>query len=75
MGIYNQCAIVPRDEARPGDLIFFTKTYASSGPVSHVGIYTGGNQMIHCGSPIQYADIDSNYWRQHFFAIGRLPAD
>ena len=75
MGIYNQCAIVPRDEARPGDLIFFTKSYASSGPVSHVGIYTGGNQMIHCGSPIQYADIDSNYWRQHFFAIGRLPAD
>ena len=37
-GIYNQCAIVSRSEAKPGDLIFFTKTYNSDGPVSHVGI-------------------------------------
>lgn len=72
-GIYNQCAIVPRDEARPGDLIFFTRTYASDGPVSHVGIYVGGGQMLHCGSPIQYTSIETNYWREHFYAIGRLP--
>lgn len=72
-GIYNQCAIVPRDEAQPGDLIFFTKTYVCDGPVSHVGIYVGDGQMIHCGSPIQYASIESNYWREHFYAIGRLP--
>ncbi len=72
-GIYNQCAIVPRDEAQPGDLIFFTKTYVCDGPVSHVGIYVGDGQMIHCGSPIQYTSIESNYWREHFYAIGRLP--
>lgn len=72
-GIYNQCAIVPRDEAQPGDLIFFTRTYACTSPVSHVGIYVGGKKMIHCGSPIQYADITTNYWRDHFFAFGRLP--
>lgn len=72
-GIYNQCAIVPRDEARPGDLIFFTRTYASDGPVSHVGIYVGGGQMLHCGSPIQYTSTETNYWREHFYAIGRLP--
>lgn len=72
-GIYNQCAIVPRDEAQPGDLIFFTRTYACDGPVSHVGIYVGGGRMIHCGSPIQYTSTETNYWREHFYAIGRLP--
>jgi hypothetical protein len=30
-GIFNQCAIIPPSEARPGDIIFFTGTYASSG--------------------------------------------
>ena len=73
-GIFNQCAVVPREEARPGDLIFFTGTYASGNPVSHVGIYVGGNQMLHCGSPIGYANIDSAYWSSHYYAMGRLPA-
>ena len=73
-GIFNQCAVIPREEARPGDLIFFTGTYASGNPVSHVGIYVGGNQMLHCGSPIGYANIDSVYWSGHYYAMGRLPA-
>lgn len=72
-GIFNQCAIVPRDEMKPGDLVFFTGTYASSTPVSHVGIYVGGNQMLHCGSPIGYADLGSSYWSGHYYATGRLP--
>lgn len=72
-GIFNQCAVVPREEARPGDLVFFTKTYASSTPVSHVGVYVGGNRMLHCGDPIGYANIDSAYWRSHFYAFARLP--
>ena len=28
-GIYNQCAIIPSSEAKPGDIIFFTGTYDS----------------------------------------------
>lgn len=72
-GIFNQCAVIPKEEAKPGDLIFFTGTYASASPVSHVGIYVGGNQMLHCGSPIGYANIDSAYWSGHFYAMGRLP--
>lgn len=72
-GIFNQCAIIPRGEAKPGDIIFFTGTYDSSGPVSHVGIYVGNGMMIHAGKPIQYASIDTRYWTEHFYAIGRLP--
>lgn len=71
-GIYNQCAHVSAADAKSGDIIFFTGTYASSGPVSHVGIYVGNGMMIHCGSPIQYASINSSYWQQHFYAFGRL---
>lgn len=72
-GIFDQCAVVPRDEAKPGDLVFFTGTYASASPVSHVGIYVGENKMLHCGSPIGYADLTSQYWSGHYYAIGRLP--
>ncbi len=71
-GIYNQCSIVAREDAKPGDIIFFTGTYNAGEPVTHVGIYVGDNMMIHCGNPIQYTNITSSYWTQHFYAIGRL---
>jgi len=72
-GLFNQCAIIEPGEAKPGDIIFFTGTYASAGPVSHVGIYVGGGYMIHAGNPIGYADITTSYWVNHFYAFGRLP--
>ena len=71
-GIYNQCARVSPADAKPGDIIFFTGTYDSGVPVSHVGIYVGNNMMIHCGNPIQYASTGTSYWQQHFYAFGRL---
>ena len=71
-GIFNQCAYVSPADARPGDLIFFTKTYDCDGPVSHVGIYVGDGMMIHAGDPIKYASINTNYWQEHFYAFGRL---
>ena len=71
-GIFNQSAKIPPSEARPGDIIFFTGTYASSGAVSHVGIYVGNGMMIHAGNPIQYASVNTPYWREHFYAYGRL---
>ena len=54
------------------DIIFFTGTYNSGCPVSHVGIYVGNGMMIHCGNPIQYANVNSSYWSSHFYAYGRL---
>ncbi len=71
-GIFNQCAKIRPDEARPGDIIFFTGTYDSSEPVSHVGIYVGGGMMLHCGNPIQYAPVNTPYWTEHFYAYGRI---
>ena len=70
-GLKNICAIIPRSEAKPGDLIFFQGTYNTTG-ASHVAIYVGNGMMIHCGNPIQYASIDTAYWQAHFYCFGRL---
>lgn len=71
-GLYNICTPVFEDEVQLGDLVFFKGTYATYG-VSHVGIYMGNAEMLHCGDPISYADLTLPYWKQHFFAYGRLP--
>lgn len=70
-GLMGKCDIIPKSEAKPGDLIFFQKTYNTSG-ASHVGIYVGNGMMIHCGSPISYASIETTYWRQHYYCMGRI---
>ena len=70
-GIYNSCRSIDPAEAQPGDIIFFTGTYNSGGPVSHVGIYCGNGMMIHAGDPIKYSQINTPYWQSHFFGFGR----
>lgn len=70
-GLMGKCDIIPKSEAKPGDLIFFQKTYNTSG-ASHVGIYVGNGMMIHCGSPISYASIETSYWWQHYYCMGRI---
>jgi len=70
-GLLDACTVVSSSEAQPGDLIFFQGTYNTSG-ASHVGIYLGNGQMIHCGSPVQVTSITSSYWQSHFYCFGRL---
>ena len=67
----DSCNPVSPSEAKAGDIIFFKGTYNSGSPISHVGIYVGGGYMIHAGDPIQYARIDTPYWKQHFYSFGR----
>ncbi len=71
-GLYNISTTVSSANAKPGDLIFFVGTYDTPG-ISHVGIYVGGGKMLHCGDPIQYADINTSYWQSHFYAFARPP--
>ena len=70
-GIRQICSYVSPADAKPGDLIFFEKTYNTAG-ASHIGIYVGNNTMLHCGDPIQYTSISSDYWQSHFLLFGRL---
>jgi cell wall-associated NlpC family hydrolase len=56
---YSAFPHVSRGNAQPGDLMFFY------GDRHHVGIFIGGNQMIHAptqGEPVQVADISTSYW-------------
>lgn len=68
--LYNLCTHV--SNPRPGDLVFFKRTYETTG-VSHCGLYVGDGVMLHCGDPIGYANLDTSYWQSHFFAYGRIP--
>ena len=70
---YRASARITADEARPGDLIFFTKTYKTSVRITHVGIYVGNGRMFHeGGSKVGYASINTAYWSEHFAGFGRV---
>lgn len=47
---------VPKDQAQPGDLIFYYS------PISHVGIYVGGGQLIHATRPGDVVKIAAVQW-------------
>ena len=74
IGLENVCTPVSKTNAKPGDLVFFIGTYDAPYPdrPSHVGIYVGNGMMIHCGSPISYANINTPYWQNHYYGFGRL---
>lgn len=71
-GLRQMLPAIRPSEAKPGDIIFFQGTYDTVG-ASHVGIYVGNGMMIHCGSPIQYASVNSDYFQRHFMCYCRLP--
>ena len=51
---------VARSALQPGDLVFFRSSPA--GPISHVGMYTGGGNMIdapHTGAPVRIDPVSS----------------
>ena len=68
-GLYN--ISTRTSNPKPGDLVFFTGTYDTPG-VSHVAIYVGDGWILHCGDPIQYANLNTSYWQSHFYAYGKL---
>lgn len=70
--LYGACQKITPEEAKPGDLVFFEKTISGVDGITHCGIYVGDGFMLHCGSPIGYADLKDSYWQQHFFGYGRL---
>lgn len=69
---YDATEHIPLSEAKPGDLVFFHSTYHAGTYVTHVGIYLGDNKMYNAGDPIDYADLTSDYWREHLIGAGRI---
>jgi len=60
---------VARSALKPGDLIFFGR------PISHVGIYLGGNKMVHAprpGARVQVATFGAWFGRKPYVGARRL---
>ncbi len=56
---------VARGDLKPGDLVFFYS------PISHVGIYIGGDQMIHAAGTGKNVRID-NVWVKNYYGACRI---
>ena len=66
---FNRGKSVARSALKPGDLIFFGR------PISHVGIYLGGNKMVHAprpGARVQVATFGSWFGRKPYVGARRL---
>lgn len=68
---YDRTSRISESELKPGDLIFFHT--AAYNYVTHVGIYTGGNQMYDSNnSGIGYHDFQNSYWKPKIVGYGRV---
>jgi cell wall-associated NlpC family hydrolase len=74
LGEYNSGPHPPRDELKPGDLVFFQNTYSAG--LSHNGIYIGNNQFVHAADEaagVTISSLSTPYWSSHWFGATRLP--
>lgn len=64
---------VDRGSMQAGDIILFSSNGSYSG-IHHVGIYIGGNRMVHApssGKPVQVASLGNGYWQREFYQARR----
>ena len=71
---FNSSTRISRANARPGDLVFFERTFSSPDRITHVGLYVGGGRMLHVSSSrgVTFDNIHSGWWANHFVAYGRV---
>jgi probable lipoprotein NlpC len=76
-GLHAWAEPIPEANLMSGDLVFFNTT----GPLSHVGLYAGGDTFIHAASSGQktgviYSKLSETYWKRAFAGAGRaLPPE
>lgn len=61
---YGVVAHVPKDQARPGDLIFYYS------PIGHVGLYLGNGQMVHAPQAGSTVSVTTVHWNK-VVGVGR----
>jgi hypothetical protein len=62
---------VPREDLRPGDLVFFDTLRRT---FSHVGIYVGENRFVHApsaGGEVRTEDMEHAYWKKRYTGARR----
>lgn len=68
------CRRIKRQQLAAGDLVFFGGT-KGGGRVTHVGLYIGGDQMIHASTSrgVMVSRIDGTYFGPRYHGAGRVP--
>ena len=73
---YNATTRLTQDQLRPGDLVFFSRTYDDPHDwVTHVGIYVGNGQQINApteGQVVSIQPVFTGFWGAHFIGGGRV---
>lgn len=70
---YKASKKITKSELKPGDLVFFTNTYNAGVPVTHVGVYIGGNKIYDAnGGGVGETDLNNSYWKSHLYGYGRV---
>ncbi|MEM4997440.1 bifunctional lytic transglycosylase/C40 family peptidase [Priestia sp. SB1] len=70
---YNATARIKDSERKPGDLVFFTRTYKTSNYITHVGIYIGNDEYYNSsGRGIGPISLKEKFWQDHFVGYGRI---
>ncbi len=70
---HNRGKAVPRGQEMPGDLVFFKNTYRRG--ISHVGIYIGDGEFIHCSSSrngVVVSRLDTGYYGRKYVGARRM---
>lgn len=66
--------VIPREELRPGDLVFFSSNGEVSG-MTHVGLYIGNGQMIHAANSTKgviITDLSEPYYVRMYLGAKRV---
>ena len=71
----NNLENVAKSDLQAGDLVLFKNTYDSGykDGVSHIGIYSGNGNFIHCGSDgVHEESLNTTYWINHYLGAKRV---
>ena len=60
--------IVNQKDLKPGDLVFFIRTYKTSKFITHSGIYIGNGDFIHTSARrgVMISNLNSKYYQEHY---------
>jgi cell wall-associated NlpC family hydrolase len=73
---YDSTTRISEAELRPGDLVFFARTYpAPHDWITHVGVYAGEGRMINApddNDVVREMSVFAGFWGTHYAGAGRV---